>query len=305
MSKYTVPVLADRIALIAGNGQYPLDFAKKAFELGKQLVVIAVSGETDPAISRFSVDQIFWVKVGQFSKLLNILEHSGVKQAVFAGGISRVKLFRNFLPDLKAFSLAAKLGTVRDDVLLRAIAEEIEKLGIEVINGALYLDDAIPKSGLLSARDLTAEEMADALIGWKAAKVIGEHDIGQSVIVYKSLVVAVEAVEGTDEAISRAGLLSNLKGSALSHSGAVLVKVCKPQQDKRLDLPTFGPRTIIEMRRSGLTAAVIEAGASLMIEPSKVIKMADENGIALLAASSELALCSNASLVRDFTISCE
>ena len=302
MNKYTVPVLAERIALIAGNGQYPLDFAKKASDLGKDLIVIAVSGETDPEICRFSKNEIFWIKVGQFSKLLNILEQSAVKQAVFAGGISRVKLFRNFLPDLKAFSLAAKLGTVRDDVLLRAIAEEIERLGIQVINGALYLDDAIPKPGLLSSRELSPEEMADALIGWRAAKVIGEHDIGQSVVVYKSLVVAVEAVEGTDEAIARAGLLSNLKGSSPGHCGAVLVKVCKPQQDQRLDLPTFGPRTIVEMRRSGLSAAVIEAGASLMIEPAKVIQMANENGIALLAASSESALCSETPLMRDFSI---
>lgn len=302
-SKLPIPELGQRIALVAGNGQYPLDFAKKVRSMGKELVVIAVDGETNPAIAEFSQSPLHWVKVGQFSKLLDILKKSNVKQVTFAGGVSRVKLFRNFLPDLKAFTLAAKLGTIKDDVLLRAIADEIEALGMQVINGALYLEDAIPKFGLLSSRPLNDEEMADALTGWKAAKIVGQYDIGQAVIVYKSLVVAVEAVEGTDEVIARSGSLTNLAGGSKKHSGAVMVKVCKPQQDKRLDLPTFGPKTIVQMRNAGVTAAVIEAGASLLLDPQTVVELANKNDIALFAARSESDLVVEPKGVRDFSIS--
>jgi DUF1009 family protein len=297
------PALAQRVALIAGNGQYPIDFAKKAQSLGRELTIIGFEGETSDEISKYSRYPVYWIKVGQLSKLLKILSQSGSQQAAFAGGVSRVRLFRNFWPDMKALTLTAKLGTIKDDVILRALAQEVEALGIKVINAASYIDDAVPKPGLLSARDLTIEERADAAIGWKTAKLVGESDVGQSVVVYKSLVIAVEAVEGTDETIKRAGKLSNLSGSSPGKNGAVLIKICKPHQDRRLDLPSFGPKTIEEMKHAGLTAAVLEAEASLIINPGQTIDLANKYGIALYAAVDETSLLKDQTIERDFNLS--
>jgi DUF1009 family protein len=293
--------LASTVALIAGNGQFPLDFAKKVKEAGSQLVVIAFEGESDPTLKEYASAGFFTLKVGQLSKLLKILKKSKVSQATFAGGISRVRLFRNYLPDFKAIALAARIGSIRDDQLLRAVAGEINALGIEVINAAVFLDKAIPEKGTLTRRELSEAEMHDGLIGWQVAKLIGSVEVGQSVAVYKSLILAVEAVEGTDEMLKRAGSLSGLQLKRLEtlKDMAVLVKVCKPQQDRRLDLPSFGPVTVEEMKMAGVSAAIIEAGASLLIDPIQTIALANSYGIAIYAAESDADLQSSTALVRN------
>lgn len=293
--------LSKRVALVAGSGSFPLEFAKKVRQLGSELVVVGFEGETDPSLSELC-EQIHWLKVGQLSKLLSVLQKSKVNDVAFAGGISRVKLFRNAWPDMRALALAAKLGTIKDDVLLRAVAQEVEHLGMRVVNGATFLDRAVPGFGRFGARDLTSDEKADALIGWRAAKALGALDVGQSVVVYKSLVVAVEAVEGTDQTLKRSGALTQLSESRKRESGAVLVKTCKPQQDKRLDLPTIGPQTIREMKANGVTALVVEAEASLILDAHLVAELVDEFGIAFFVARNEHDLEEATQIARDFTL---
>ena len=298
----SLTVGASKVGLIAGNGQFPLDFAKKVKEQGAELTIIAFEGESDPELKDYATSGYHQIKVGQFGKLLKIVKKSGISQLAFAGGISRVRLFKNFIPDMKALTLAAKAGSIKDDVILRAVASEISKLGVEVINAAYLLDKAIPQPGCLTRRDLTSGEKQDALQGWEAAKTIGSLEIGQSVVVYKSLVLAVEAVEGTDQMIARAGQLSDfcIKDNSAYRDLSVLVKVCKPQQDRRLDLPTFGPQTIESMRSAGISALVVEAGACLLIDPVTTIDLADKHGMAVFAARSELDLVVDKDLQRDF-----
>jgi DUF1009 family protein len=219
-----------------------------------------------------------------------------------AGGISRVTIFGSggARPDWKALKLIARLGSVRDDILLRGVAEELARSGFQVFGAAQVLDRAIAEKGLLSRRVPDRGEFRDALIGWEAAKGIGALDIGQTVVTFQGLVVAAEAIDGTDATIRRAGDLTKRKEkgllprvlfgalsstSGLSSRGPVVVKVCKPQQDERMDLPTVGSNTIEAMREAGATALIVEAGRTLILDYDDVITQANAAGISVFAAA--------------------
>lgn len=268
--------LQSPVGLIAGNGDFPRQFAVRARELGLSVIAIAHRGETDPALEG-EVAECRWLRVGQLGKMISFLHGRAVRQAAFAGGISRVKLFGGVRLDWRGAALVARLRSVRDDVLLRGVAAELEREGITVFGAEVLLDRALPPAGALTARELTAEERRDAALGWEAAKAIGALDIGQTVVVAGGLVVAVEAVEGTDRAIERA--------YGLAGKGLVVVKVAKPQQDVRLDLPTIGVNTIEVLARSGVTALVIEAERTIVLDPDGVARAADRAGIAVVAVA--------------------
>ena len=270
--------LSSPLGLIAGSGSLPIEFARAAKEQGLALVTAAHVGESDPVLE--SMSQTFrWVRVGQLGKLLSLFSSAGVKQVAFAGGIARVKLFSGARPDWRAVRLITKIGSVRDDEILRGIAGEFEKRGIQVISAGALLQKNIPGVGVLTKRSLTEKEKENAALGWKVCKAIGRYDVGQTVIVTQGVVSAVEAVEGTDKAILRAGELAG--------KGGVIVKLAKPQQDLRLDLPTIGVNTIASMKAAGATALVLEAGKAIVLEPAEVVRQADAAGIAVVVLAGE------------------
>ncbi|RMG40857.1 MAG: LpxI family protein [Candidatus Dadabacteria bacterium] len=270
--------LKSPLGLIAGNGSFPLEFVESAQRRGLSVVAVAHTGETDAEIERY-VDQCTWVKVGELGKIIKTFKKAGVKQAFFAGGIKRIKLFGGVRLDLKGLSVLSKVRSVKDDAILRGIADEIEQNGIRVLSASILLENSVPSEGLLTSRALTAEEREDALVAWDAARAIGALDIGQSVVACEGIVTAVEAVEGTDAAIRR--------GAELAKNAGVVVKLCKPHQDLRFDLPAVGTKTIEVMAECGVTALVIEAGKSLILNRQAFVEKANNAKIAVLAAESK------------------
>lgn len=270
--------LVSPVGLIAGNGNFPLEFARSAKDKNLQVFAVAHKGETKPELEGM-VSSCAWLKVGQLGKLIKFFKSKGVKQVTFAGGIKKARLFRELSPDLKAITLLAKLKYFGDDKLLRAIAAEIENSGISVFSASLVLEKALAPRGLIAGRELTAEERRDALIGWGAAKSLGSLDIGQTVCVVRGVITAVEAVEGTDAAIKRS---FDLVGSA-----GVVVKTCKPNQDQRMDLPAIGADTIKTLADAKGTALIVEADKTLLFEPEAVRQGAQRAKLALLGVSSE------------------
>lgn len=272
-----------KIGIIAGNGDFPLEFVKNANKENIKVVALCIKGEVKEEMKELAY-KCYEIKVGEVGKALKILKKEEIHQLVFAGGVKRINLFGNLKIDAKGLIILAKAKTIRDDVLLRAIANELEGIGIKVLSPTILLNQSVAKEGLISNRDLTKEEEENIKFGWNVAKAIGSYDIGQGVVVADGLIVAVEAVEGTDEMILRAGNL--IKKSSKKPKG-VLVKLVKPQQDLRIDLPTVGPKTLENMKNAGLTALAIEAGKTVIMNPVEFQKKANEYNIAVKVFNGE------------------
>jgi DUF1009 family protein len=263
-----------KIGIIAGNGDFPLEFAKAAKRKGLTVISVAHEDETLPELAQWS-DAICWVKVGHLGKLIRFFKEQGVHDVLMAGGIKKTRLFSGSLPDLRGAALLARMIAKKDDSILRAVAEELETEGITVRPSTLYLDDLLAPAGVITRRKPSKDEWKDITFGWHLAKEIGRLDIGQTVVVKDLAVLAVEAIEGTDEAIRR--------GGSLCREGAVVVKICKPQQDLRFDLPATGIRTIYAMREVKAACLAVEAGKTIMIQKEALIAQAEEAGIAIVA----------------------
>jgi len=264
---------AEWIGLIAGNGRFPLLFAENANRLGYRVSAVALTGEADPSLER-AVDRIHWVALGQLGRLIKAFKQDGVRQAVMVGGVKKTHLFSNIRPDLRSLALLRRVTVPKDDMLLRALADELEGEGIRIRESTFCLEELLVKEGKLTRRGPTRREWHDIEFGWEAAKAVGRLDIGQCVVVKDRVVVAVEAVEGTDEAIRR--------GARLARGGAVVVKRFKPQQDRRFDLPAVGPGTIQAMFESGASVLAIEAGKALFLDRAEAIAAADKARIAIV-----------------------
>jgi hypothetical protein len=264
--------MSENIGLIAGKSQFPLLFARAAREHGARVIAVAHRGETDPALAGL-VDEIHWIYVGQLGKMLRIFKTAGVLRAVMAGGISRGRLFREFRPDWRALSVVRRAGAGRDDRLLQAVAAEFESEGITIAPSTLFLDDLLAPAGKLGKRAPSRAELQDLDFGCRIAQEIGRLDIGQTVVVRRQVVVALEAVEGTDECIRRAG--------ALAGPGTVVVKMSKPGQDLRFDVPAVGPDTIRAMAEAQATVLAIEAGKTLTFDRPLMLAAADRHKIAV------------------------
>lgn len=264
--------MSEKIGLIAGKGQFPLLFAQAAQSQGFQVIAVAHREETDPALASL-VHQLHWVQVGQLGKIIRIFRAAGVRQAVMAGGISRGRLFTKFRPDFRALSLIRRVGAGRDDRLLRAVAEELEQEGIRITPSTLFLGDLLAAPGQLSRRPPTREELEDVDFGFRVAKEVGRLDIGQCVVVRRQVVVALEAIEGTDATIRRGGQLAG--------PGAVVVKVSKPHQDLRFDVPAVGRETIGAMQEVQAAVLALEAGKTLIFDRQEMLKLADQADIAV------------------------
>jgi len=268
----------DRIGLIAGNGTFPLAFARAAKEKGLQVIAVAHEGETLPELAQW-VDGIFWIKVGQLGKLISIFKEQGVHDVLMAGGIKKTRLFRGGMPDMRGAALLAKMLYKKDDSILRAVAAELESEGISVRESTLYLDNLLISEGVLTKRKPSKDEYKDIEFGWHIAKEIGKLDIGQTVVVKDQAILAVEAIEGTDEAIRRGGRLCG--------QDAVVVKICKPQQDLRFDLPAVGMQTIRTMQEVKASCLAIEAEKTIIFDRENVASEADRHGIAIVAVSHQ------------------
>lgn len=254
------------IGLIAGSGRLPLLFAQAAQRAGRTVVAVAHEGETDPALPAAA-----WVKLGQLGRIVEILRGAGVSEAVFCGGIRKPKLF-DVRPDWLGLKALARLRSFGDDAALRAIALALEGEGVRIVSPLPLVPELLVPRGPLGQRQLSEEQRADALTGLAAARAVGQADIGQTVVVKRGVVLAVEAVEGTDACIARGGALGK---------GAVVVKARKPQQDDRFDVPAIGPRTIEACAAAGCAALAVEAGSTLVLDRAELAERADRAGIAV------------------------
>src|SRR5438874_10892695 len=266
------------IGLIAGNGRFPLLFAENARRLGYRVSAVALTGETDPSLEG-AVDRLHWIALGQLGRLIKAFKKDGVRQAVMVGGVKKTHLFSGIRPDLRSLALLRRVTVRKDDSLLRALASELEDEGIRIRESTFGLDGLLVDEGTLTRRSPTKREWGDIEFGWEMAGAVGRLDIGQCVVVKDRVVVAVEAVEGTDEAVLRGGKLARL--------GAVVVKRFKPQQDRRFDLPAIGPGTIRAMADCGAAVLAIEAGRAVFLDREEAIAAADATGIAVVGVTDK------------------
>lgn len=266
------------IGIIAGGGQFPLLFIEAAHKEGRRVIVVAHKGETDDQVAR-AADAVLWVKLGQLGKVISFLKKEGVGETVFLGTITKTKIFRDVLPDLKALSLWNKIDLKQDDAILRAIAATLEQEGIKVLESTLFLRHLLFPAGVLTKARPSEKQRRDIAFGWRNARAIGRLDIGQCVVVRNCTVLAVEAIEGTDAAILRGGTLAKEK--------AVVVKVKKPGQDFRFDLPATGLTTIKTLQQVKGAVLAVEAGQSLLFDRDEMIHEANKSGIIVVGVTEK------------------
>jgi len=262
------------IGLIAGTSQFPLLFARAARAAGYRVVTVAFRGETFPQLEA-EVDEITWVKLGKLGQLIKALNKGGARRAVMAGGVNKTRLFRDVKPDLKALSLLRRLRHRADDGLLRLLAEALAEEGVEIIASHELVPELLAAPGVYTSRGPTASEQEDARLGWDMSAELGKLDIGQCLVVKGRVVVAVEAIEGTDQCIRR--------GGELAAGGAVVVKRAKAIQDVRFDLPSVGADTVTTMAQAGASCLVIEAGRTLVFDREEMVERADAADICVMA----------------------
>jgi len=248
-------------------------FAEEAKRAGYSVIAVAHRGETDEAIAQ-AVDEVTWVYVGQLGKIIRAFQTAGVTEAVMAGGIRKIKLFGNFRPDLRGARFLAKAKSREDDALLRGIADELADDGIQILESTLCLSHIISTPGVLTRRAPRRGEWDDIRLGYQTAKEVGRLGIGQTVVVKNQVIVAVEAVEGTDAAIQR--------GGALAKAGCVVVKVSKPQQDLRFDVPAVGLDTVRCLHEVDAAVLAVEAGKTILLDKENLLRQADCYGISVV-----------------------
>jgi UDP-2,3-diacylglucosamine hydrolase len=285
------PELITRLGLIAGNGQFPFLLLDAVRAHGTQVVVAAIKEETEQEMdARAAADpgiRVYWLSLGELSRLIETFRQEGITQAVMAGQVKHKQIFSSIRPDWRLAKLLLNLRTRNTDMLLGAVAKVLSDEGIELISSTAYLEPLLARPGVLTARAPTAEEQQDLAYGRQVALALAGYDIGQTVAVAGQACVAVEAMEGTDATIERAGailrsLAAEREASTLARRLSV-VKVAKPAQDMRFDVPVIGPHTIEVMRTAGATCLSIEAGRTLIFDQDTVQELAAAAGIAIIA----------------------
>ncbi len=266
-----------RLGLIAGNGRFPILFVEAARTQGIDIVAVAHQGETLETLNDL-VSDLSWIRVGELGRIIDIFKAAGVTQAVMAGGIHKAGALANIKPDARGLAFLSRLPSLKDDVILRSIAQELESEGIRVVESTRLLSDLVPQPGVLTEIAPDAKQWQDIQLGVEVAKEIGRWDIGQSVVVKRGTVFAVEGLEGTNATIRR--------GGELGGPGLVIVKVSKPHQDLRFDVPTVGPETIQEMRAVEARVLAVEAETTLIVDKPSVIRQADATGLCVVAVAT-------------------
>jgi DUF1009 family protein len=275
-----------KLGLIAGNGSFPLLLLDAARAQGAQVVVAAIKEETSPLIEGRGATSVHWLSLGELSKLIDTFKREGVSTAVMAGQVKHKQIFSAIRPDWRLAKMLLSLGTRNTDSLIGAVAKVLEDEGIHLISSTSFLEPLLARPGVLTRRGPTEAELKDIDYGRRVARHLAHYDIGQTVVIAEAACVAVEAMEGTDATIVRAGeiMKSAASGgdSALNRSLTV-VKVAKPNQDMRFDVPVIGLKTIEMMAHSGATCLAIDAGKCLFLDGEKIVQAADEAGIAIVA----------------------
>ncbi|RJP57083.1 MAG: LpxI family protein [Candidatus Auribacter fodinae] len=267
----------DTLCIVAGEGTLPFSVARNARNQGLAVYVVGFEGTTDPSLEQH-VDGLCWIKLGQLGKLISYFKNHEVTRAVFIGRIAHKVVFTDLKLDFKMLQLAMKLKDWRTDSILRLIADEITANGIEVIDSTTFIPELLPKPGILTRCKPDKKQQEDIHFGFYIAKRLAGLDVGQTVVVRKKSVCALEAIEGTNKAI--------LRGGELGKKDVVVVKVSKPNQDMRFDVPVIGEHTIDVLKQANAAVLAIEAYKTILIEPEKVIAKADSYNIALVSADS-------------------
>lgn len=269
------------LGIIAGNGEFPLILARAARAQGVgPLVAVAFEGETKPEIHEV-VDEVDWIKIGQLNKLIQAFTRRQVARAVMAGGLAPANLFKNLRLDFRMVALAARLRERNAHTIFGGIAEELHKDGVELVDPRPFLGEAVPTVGALTRRKPDRAQQADIDFGRRIAKAVSDLDIGQTVVVKKGTVLAVEGFEGTDACLRRGGELAGDEG------GAVVVKVSKADHDFRFDIPCIGLRTIESCRAGRISALAVEAGRSALLDRDGMIDAANRQGLVIVGVTGE------------------
>lgn len=275
-----------RYGLIAGNGRFPFMVVEGARKVGASLCVAAIREETDPRIEQ-EVDRLTWVGIGQLGKMIRFFKNEGVEKAIMAGQVKHVQIFSRAIPDARMLKVLLKLPRRNTDSLIGAIASELASEGIELVDSTCFLQDYLPSAGTLTRRKPNSAERADVEYGLEIAREIAGLDLGQTIVVRSKACVSIEAMEGTDATIRRAGLLlsddQGAKGVRISKGPLTVLKLAKPRQDMRFDVPVTGVPTIETMAAAGATCLCITAGKTLMFEREEMIALADKTRIAIIA----------------------
>jgi DUF1009 family protein len=282
-----------KLGLIAGNGKFPFLVLDAARAQGFEVVVAAIREETSPEIDSHGAASVHWLSLGELSKLIDTFKAQGITRAIMAGQVKHKQIFSSIKPDWRLAKLLLSLGTRNTDSLLGAVAKVLADEGIMLENSTALLEPLLAKTGLLSKRAPSAQERKNIEYGRAVGRRLAEYDIGQTVVIAEAACVAVEAMEGTDATIERAGLLlrsleleleSESKGEASTLSRALtVVKVAKPGQDLRFDVPVIGLTTIETMARAGASCLAVDAGRCLLLDGEAIVRAADEAGIAVCA----------------------
>ena len=271
-----------RIGIIAGNGKFPFLVLQGARNLGHDVTIVAVKEEAFPELetdARRAGADLHWVSLGHLGTCIKILKAAGIRQAVMAGQVKHVSIFSGIVPDFTLLAVISRLRSRNTDALISAVADVMQGEGIELLDSTAFLSPLLARPGVLSARAPSDDERADFEFGYRMADAVAALDIGQTIAVKHKAVVAVEAMEGTDEVIGRAGFLAG--------PGVRIVKVAKPKQDMRFDVPVIGLATIQAMRVAGASALSIDAGRTLVLDGKDVMASANDAGIAIVGRARD------------------
>jgi hypothetical protein len=277
--------MPEKLGLIAGNGRFPFLILDAAKSRGYEVVVAAIKEETSPEIEQYGAASVHWMSLGELSKLIETFHREGVKMAVMAGQVKHKQIFSSIRPDWKLAKLLLSLSTRNTDSLIGGVAKILEEEGIHLMSSTALLEPLLAREGVLTKRKPTDSEQTNTTYGRSVAHHLSRFDIGQTVVIAEAACVAVEAMEGTDATILRAGeLMKSLHGEASTLSRSLtVVKVAKPNQDMRFDVPVIGLHTIETMKKAGASCLALDARRCLILDGDAVIRAADEAGMTIIA----------------------
>ena len=279
-----------KLGLIAGNGSFPLLLLDAACAQGTQVVVAAIREETSPLIENRGAAAVHWLSLGELGRLIDTFKREGVSTAIMAGQVKHKQIFSAIRPDWRLAKVLFSLGTRNTDSLIGAVAKVLEDEGIHLISSTSYLEPLLAKPGVLTRRAPSEVEQKNIAYGRQAARHLAQYDIGQTVVIAESACVAVEAMEGTDATILRAGEIMKSaahEGDSVLSRALTVVKVAKPNQDMRFDVPVIGVKTIETMEHAGATCLAVDAGKCLFLDGEKIVEAADRVGIAIVVENPD------------------
>lgn len=275
--EFCVPVVdkMPTLGILSGIGHLPVEVANSAKQQGMRVVAVGVVPDIDEEL-KTAVDAYYDINVGKIGKIIKTLKQEQVSDVTMIGKVTKEVLYKAgmIIPDLRAMKILATVPDRKDDTIMKAIVKELESEGFKVMNQTEFIKPLLPQPGVLTKRQPTEAELKDMEFGFKMAKAIGGLDIGQTVVVKNQALMAVEAIEGTDQCI--------LRGGALGKGGVIVAKTAKPNQDQRFDIPGFGVRTLQSMVTAGATGIILEAGGALIAERETTIKFADEHNLTIV-----------------------